>query len=114
MAVSVINEGEEGSDLITISNVDAALYPTESISTDPFAKLEEVHNWKNYFRCGYKAILAHSQELREAMKDKTPVGMKILIDSNVPPESGLSSSSAFTVCAAIATMHANGLTDKVP
>ena len=48
------------------------------------------------------------------LDDKTPPkGMKILIDSVVPPAAGLSSSSAFTVCAAITTMHANGLTDKL-
>jgi len=35
--------------------------------------------------------------------------MKILIDSIVPPAAGLSSSSAFTVCAAITTAHANGV-----
>ena len=38
-----------------------------------------------------------------------PKGMKILIDSVVPPAAGLSSSSAFTVCAAITTAHANGV-----
>jgi galactokinase len=43
-----------------------------------------------------------------------PKGLKILIDSHVPPAAGLSSSSAFTVCAAVLTMHANGLTEKIP
>jgi len=36
MAVSLVGADEEGGDLITISNVDAALYPTESITTDPW------------------------------------------------------------------------------
>jgi len=40
--------------------------------------------------------------------------MKIMIDSQVPPAAGLSSSSAFVVCAAVTTMHANGLTEHVP
>jgi N-acetylgalactosamine kinase len=44
---------------------------------------------------------------------KKPKGMKILIDSHVPPASGLSSSSAFVVCAAVTTMHANGVNDKI-
>ena len=47
------------------------------------------------------------------MGDKKPVGMKIMIDSQVPPAAGLSSSSAFCVCAAVTTMHANGLTSHV-
>ena len=36
-----------------------------------------------------------------------------MIDSIVPREAGLSSSSAFTVCSALVTMHANGLIDKI-
>ena len=32
-----------------------------------------------------------------------------MIDSHVPPGAGLSSSSAFTVCGALVTLHANGL-----
>ena len=42
------------------------------------------------------------------MEGKKPKGMKILIDSHVPAAAGLSSSSAYTVCAAVTTMHANG------
>lgn len=42
-----------------------------------------------------------------------PKGMKIFLSSIVPPAAGLSSSSAFCVCAAVATMHANGLTGKI-
>lgn len=37
--------------------------------------------------------------------------MKILIESLVPPAAGLSSSSAFTVCAAVTTLHANNCID---
>mmetsp|Transcript_15689 Transcript_15689/g.24081 ORF Transcript_15689/g.24081 Transcript_15689/m.24081 type:complete len:150 (+) Transcript_15689:448-897(+) len=36
-----------------------------------------------------------------------------MVDSHVPIAAGLSSSSAFTVCAAVATLHANGLTNEV-
>jgi galactokinase len=39
--------------------------------------------------------------------------MKIMICSQVPEAAGLSSSSAFTVCAAVTTMHANGIIGKV-
>jgi galactokinase len=42
-----------------------------------------------------------------------PRGLKILIDSHVPPAAGLSSSSAFTVCAGLVTLHANGLINKI-
>ena len=39
--------------------------------------------------------------------------MKILIDSIVPAAAGLSSSSAFTVCAAITTAHINGVLSQL-
>lgn len=42
-----------------------------------------------------------------------PKGLKILIDSLVPHAAGLSSSSAFTVCAGLVTMHSNGLEKRI-
>lgn len=97
-------------DEIQVANIDKAQYPLEVVSTDPFQKLRDGAHFINYFLCGYKAILAHDDELKKKMEGKKPKGMKILIDSHVPPAAGLSSSSAYTVCAAVTTMHANGLT----
>ncbi len=37
-----------------------------------------------------------------------------MIDSHVPPAAGVSSSSAFCVCAAVVTLFANGLEKKIP
>jgi galactokinase len=59
--------------------------------------------------CGYKAILAFNSPLKEIIKK--PKGMKILIESLVPPAAGLSSSSAFVVCTAVTTLHANNVLD---
>ena len=111
MAFVIIDEGEEGCDDIEICNIDKDSYKAEKISTDPMQKMWENAHWMNYFLCGYKAILAHNEELRNMVTK--PKGLKILIDSVVPPAAGLSSSSAFTVCAAVCTMHANGLTGKI-
>jgi galactokinase len=36
MAYAAVGDGKEGSDEITISNIDKDLYPTETISTDPY------------------------------------------------------------------------------
>lgn len=100
-------------DEIQVANLDKAQYPLETISTDPFQKLRENAHFMNYFLCGYKAILAHDDDLKKLMEGKKPKGMKILIDSHVPAAAGLSSSSAYTVCAAVTTMHANGFTGEI-
>ena len=47
-------------------------------------------------------------------KVPNPKGFKVLIDSHVPPAAGVSSSSAFTVCAAIVTMHVNNMHLTIP
>jgi N-acetylgalactosamine kinase len=108
MAYTPVEEGN-GADQIVINNIDSTLFPQITISTDPFQKMREDAHFLNYFLCGYKGILAHHEDLRALVKK--PIGMKIFIDSHVPPASGLSSSSAFTVCSAVTTMHANGLTN---
>ena len=111
MAYSPVEEGEAGEAEIEIRNIDEACYATITISTDPFQKMQEHSHFVNYFLCGYKAILAHHEDLSKQVAK--PKGMKILIDSLVPAASGLSSSSAFTVCAAVTTAHANGMLGKI-
>lgn len=111
IAYVVVEEGDD-KDQIKISNIDKDSYEPVTISTDPYQKMREGAHWVNYFLCGYKAILSINEEVRNLVT-AAPKGMKILIDSLVPPAAGLSSSSAFTVCAAVCTMHANGITDKV-
>jgi galactokinase len=111
MAYVTVEDGE-GADKICVANIDKDSYPPETISNDPFQKLVEHGHMLNYFLCGYKAILAHDEEVRKHVTGKYK-GLKILIDSVVPPAAGLSSSSAFTVCAAVTTMHAYGLTGVI-
>ena len=52
-------------DEIQVANLDKAQYPLETISTDPFQKLRENAHFMNYFLCGYKAILAHDDDLKK-------------------------------------------------
>lgn len=99
-------------DEIEINNIDKDTYPTERLSTDPFQKFKENAHWINYFICGYKAILAVDEKYYS--KVAAPRGFKVLIDSHVPPAAGVSSSSAFTVCAAVVTMHANNMHLAIP
>ena len=61
------------------------------------------HQWYEYFFCGWKGIVEH-------FSLDFPKGMKILIDGNIPPSAGLSSSSALVCCAALSTVVANDLT----
>jgi len=82
------------------------------ISKDPFQKLRDEKCSLNYFLCGYKAVLEFDEKIAQLVK--VPVGMKILIDSNLPQAGGLSSSAAMVVCTAITTAHANGILDKIP
>ncbi|KAJ1980392.1 galactokinase [Dimargaris verticillata] len=55
--------------------------------------------WSNYFKCGYKG--AHQYLKRSEIR-----GMECLVEGNIPTGAGLSSSSAFVSCAAIATLMA--------
>ncbi|TPX32796.1 galactokinase [Synchytrium microbalum] len=62
-----------------------------------------VHEWTNYFKCGYKGVF---EELGlEEARD-----MMVMVDGTVPSGAGVSSSSAFVCCSALATMIANGIT----
>lgn len=96
---------------ITINNMDKDMFPVEVLDVNPHQKFKDDAHWINYFLCGYKAVLALESDLKG--KVAKPQGMKILIDSLVPPAAGLSSSSAFCVCAAVTTLHANGLLKEI-
>ncbi|XP_012861786.1 N-acetylgalactosamine kinase [Echinops telfairi] len=58
--------------------------------------------WHNYFLCGFKGIQEHF-----GLSNLT--GMNCLVDGNIPPNSGLSSSSALVCCAGLVTLTALGL-----
>ena len=98
-------------DEIEIANIDKDQYPQEKLSTDPFQRFKENHSWINYFLCGYNAVLAIDENYYSQVAK--PKGFKIMIDSHVPPAAGVSSSSAFTVCAAVTTMFTNGLENVI-
>ena len=98
-------------DKIVLNNYDKDLYPEITISTDAHQKFGEHGSFLNYFLCGYKAILALDSPFKG--KVSKPKGLRIYIDSLVPPAAGLSSSSAFVVCAAVLTAHANNLLKEI-
>ncbi|TPX45921.1 galactokinase [Synchytrium endobioticum] len=63
----------------------------------------KMHDWANYFKCGYKGVFEELQ-LGEAFD------MMVMVDGTVPSAAGVSSSSALVCCSALATAIANGKT----
>jgi galactokinase len=96
---------------IEIANTDSQHFPSAKfdIPDDDVVPIDAAKNdWVNYFKCG---LVIGNQYLRKIGHKPKLVGMKILIDGNVPTGSGLSSSAAFVVCSTLAVLKGNGHTD---
>ncbi|XP_003471910.1 N-acetylgalactosamine kinase isoform X1 [Cavia porcellus] len=78
------------------------LYPDFSTSANAIQIDKTKPLWHNYFLCGFKGIQEHF-----GLSDLT--GMNCLVDGNIPPSSGLSSSSALVCCAGLVTLTVLGL-----
>ncbi len=90
MAVTVAD-----SSVLTLVNVNEKFVEYKQSASDMEIK---GHMWYNYFLCGYRGVLEHFNIVQ-------PKGMNIMVDGNVPPSAGLSSSSALVCCAALVTMY---------
>lgn len=60
------------------------------------------HQWYDYFLCGYRGIL-------EEFKVTQPRGLQVMVDGNIPPSAGLSSSSALVCCSSLVALFGNDL-----
>jgi len=98
----------EGSDEIHLHNIDDTVFPADKLSTDPTQPFKGKFFWTNYFLAGYKGILQENS--KEVPK---PVGLHLLMHSNVPIAAGVSSSSAVTVASALVALAANNLRTKM-
>ncbi|XP_019065287.1 N-acetylgalactosamine kinase isoform X4 [Fukomys damarensis] len=78
------------------------LYPDFSTSTTDVQIDKSKPLWHNYFLCGFKGVQEH-------FGLSNPTGMNCLVDGNVPPSSGLSSSSALVCCAGLVTLTVLGM-----
>ena len=79
-------------------------YPERSFhhSQDNFVEIDaSIHEWSNYFKCGYKGVCEELNLKEEA------IGFYAMVDGIVPSGAGLSSSSAFVCCSALATLTVN-------
>lgn len=117
---------ENANSFINLMNIDEENFPnwTGRHSFAYGADLNKSHEWQNYFLCGYHGILAkqllnispidilkHANRIltEKSLLDesnKTLIELKslqVLVDSDLPNASGLSSSSALVCASAIAT-----------
>ncbi|KAI8588588.1 ribosomal protein S5 domain 2-type protein [Geranomyces variabilis] len=96
-----------GAVTITLANTDVR-FPEHTFKHEDSGHVtidSKVHEWSNYFKCGYKGVL--EQLAVDGTPVAKPVGFYAMVDGTVPAGAGVSSSSAFVCCSALATLHAN-------
>ncbi|EEH44272.2 galactokinase [Paracoccidioides brasiliensis Pb18] len=93
-----------------VANITDAKFPASQFTIPKDSDIEidpKKHEWVNYFKAGLRVAL---KCLREKNKsgDFAPVSFEVLVDGNVPPGGGISSSAAFVCSSALAGVKANG------
>jgi len=92
---------------LRLKNVDESHYPSFEKTLDEDFDIDQSHPyWWNYFLCGIKGAL---QEISDS---PTYMGLDCLVEGSIPPASGLSSSSAVVVSAALAMFSVAGQLDR--
>lgn len=108
IAVKVVPSS--GSDpFVKIANVQPDKFPSREFTVPRDTDIEidpKRHEWVNYFRAG---VLGALRFLRKERSDGSfcPASLEVLVDGNVPPGGGISSSAAFVCASALAIMKAN-------
>ncbi|RAL13216.1 galactokinase galE [Aspergillus homomorphus CBS 101889] len=95
--------------VVKISNVNPEKFPTREFTVPRDTDIEidpKKHDWVNYFKAGLLGALKFLRQ-RNADGSFTPASMEVLLDGNVPPGGGISSSAAFVCASALAVMKAN-------
>jgi len=108
MAVKVV-PATASATTVKIANVNPEKFPTREFTVPHDTDIEidpKKHEWINYFKAG---LLGSLKFLRKERTDGSlvPASMEILVDGNVPPGGGISSSAAFVCASALAVMKAN-------
>lgn len=99
MAVGKINEPE-----LKIRNINSK-YPNYYTKIENIQIIPDIDGrpyWYNYVLCGIKGAL-------EYMNDKFSTGLELMVDGNIPPASGLSSSSALVSASCLSHLYAHGI-----
>lgn len=106
IAVKVVPNAHSES-VVKIANVTPDKFPSRefAVPRDTDAEIDpKKHEWVNYFKAGMVGALKF---LRKERSSFTPASVEVLVDGNVPPGGGISSSAAFVCASALATMKAN-------
>lgn len=111
IAAKVIPSNTVDASFVKISNVNPEKFPSRefSVPRDSDSDIEidpKKHEWVNYFKSGVRGALKY---LRQKNSDGlfAPASLEVLVDGNVPPGGGISSSAAFVCASALAVMKAN-------
>lgn len=94
---------------IKIVNTDQYRFPSREFEVSAANGVEidaSKHEWTNYFKAGLRGALQFLANENGA--GWAPVGMDIVMDGNVPPGGGMSSSAALVCASALSVMLANG------
>jgi N-acetylgalactosamine kinase len=98
IAINSINSGKK---TINISHLDATNFSSYQFENNSSPlNLQTPHDWVNYVIAGYNATLSIIKEHK--LTNQGDSEWNLLFSGNVPPGSGLSSSSALTVASALA------------
>ena len=110
IAVKVLPSEARGAS-VKIANANSDKFPTRQFGIPCEGDVEvdtTKHEWINYFKAG---LLVALKFLRDRTKDAqfVPAIVEVLVDGNVPPGGGISSSAALVCASALAVVKANKL-----
>lgn len=108
IAVKVI-EPQGSETVVKISNVNSQKFPTREFAVPRDRDIEidpAKHEWVNYFKAGLLGALKFLRQ-RNGASSFNSASLEVLVDGNVPPGGGISSSAAFVCATALAVMKAN-------
>ena len=108
VAVKAVASGDPEA-RVTIANVSPERFPSRLFAVPRDTNVEinpAKHEWVNYFKAG---LLGALKFLRQRQKSIAfaPASLEVLVDGNVPPGGGISSSAAFVCASALAVLKAH-------
>jgi galactokinase len=108
IAVAVIPLSGDEKPTLKLANLNPK-FPAREFGLNDAADDVEIdptqHEWSNYFKAGLRGVLGLLKE-ENKIDAAGKVSIYVVVDGNVPAGSGLSSSSAFTVCSSLALLTA--------